>query len=215
NHREVYDVREILGRLVDGSLFHEFLPGTGPEVLTGLARIGGLWMGFAANVQEAQPHPEGKGARPGGILYRDGIAELAAFSRACNDDGLPLVWLQDIAGFDIGVEAEAQGLLGDGSSLLYTNSTNTVPMVTVLLRKASGAGYYAMAGLPYDPVLQLSTPLTRLAVMEGRTLAIAALNTRLGDDFEIATKDPAQRAEIQRQMDDTAARIEADMEPIG
>jgi len=124
------------------------------------------------------------------------------------------VWLQDIAGFDIGVEAEAQGLLGYGSSLIYTNSTNTTPMVTVLMRKASGAGYYAMAGLPYDPVLQLSTPLTRLAVMEGRTLAIAAFNTKLDDDFEIASEDPAERAQIRAQMDETAARIEADMDPV-
>jgi acetyl-CoA carboxylase carboxyltransferase component/biotin carboxyl carrier protein len=214
SHREVYDIKEIVGRLVDGSLFHEFLPGTGPEVLTGLARVGGLWMGFAANVQEAQPHPEGKGPRPGGILYRDGIAKLAAFSRACNDDGIPLVWLQDIAGFDIGVEAEAQGLLGYGSSLIYTNSTNTTPMFTVLLRKASGAGYYAMAGLPYDPVVQLSTVISRLAVMEGRTLAVAAYRTKLDDDFEIASTDPVERAAIEKGMDETAERIERDMDPI-
>ena len=64
-------------------------------------------------------------------------------------------------------------------------------MFTVLLRKASGAGYYAMAGLPYDPVVQLSTPLARLSVMEGRTLAIAAYNTKLDDDFQIAATDPA------------------------
>jgi biotin carboxyl carrier protein len=71
-----------------------------------------------------------------------------------------------------------------------------------------------MAGMPYDPVLQLSTPLTRLAVMEGRTLAIAAFNTKLDDDFEIASADPAERAAIQKQMDETAARIEADMDPM-
>ncbi len=93
------------------------------------------------------------------------------------------MWLQDISGFDIGVEAERQGLLGYGSSLIYTNSTNRVPMFTVLLRKASGAGYYAMAGMPYEPVVQLSTPIARLSVMEGRTLAIAAFNTKLDDDF--------------------------------
>ena len=57
---------------------------------------------------------------------------------SCNDDGIPLIWLQDISGFDIGVEAEKQGLLGYGSDLIYTNSTNSVPMFTVLLRKASG-----------------------------------------------------------------------------
>lgn len=215
DHRQVYDIRQVLARLVDGSLFHEVLADTGPEILTGIGRVGGLWVGFAANVLEPQPHPEGKGHRPGGILYREGIAKLAAFSRACNDDGIPLVWLQDIAGFDIGVEAEAQGLLGYGSSLIYTNSTNTTPMFTVLLRKASGAGYYAMAGLPYEPIVQLATPLSRLAVMEGRTLAIAAYNTKLDDDFEIDARfSDEERAEIEAGMQRTAARIERDMDPV-
>jgi acetyl-CoA carboxylase carboxyltransferase component len=87
-------------------------------------------------------------------------------------------------------------------------------MFTVLLRKASGAGYYAMSGLPYDPVVQLSTPITRLAVMEGRTLAIATYNSKLDDDFEIATDDPEERAAIEAGMAKTASRIEADMDPV-
>lgn len=214
DHRQVYDMRQVLARLVDGSLVHEFLPEVGREVLTVVARVSGLWMGFAANVLEPQPHPEGRGHRPGGILYREGIAKLAAFSRACNDDGIPLVWVQDIAGFDIGVEAEALGLLGYGSSLIYANSTSKAPVFTLLLRKASGAGYYAMAGLPYEPVIQLSSPLARQSVMEGRTLAIAAFNTKLDDDFQIASTDPVERARIEAGMAATAARIEADMDPI-
>ena len=215
DHRLVYDMREVIARLVDGSLFHEFLPDSGQELIVGVARIGGLWTGIAANNLHLTEHPEKPGTlRAGGILYRQGIAKLAAFSRACNADGIPLIWLQDIAGFDIGVEAEAQGLLSYGSSLIYTNSTNDTPMITVLLRKASGAGYYAMSGAPYDPVLQLSTPITRLAVMEGRTLAIAAHATKLDDDFEIATDDPEERAAIEASMTATAARIEADMDPI-
>ncbi|MFT5686724.1 MAG: 3-methylcrotonyl-CoA carboxylase beta subunit [Myxococcota bacterium] len=214
DHRHVYDVREVIGRLVDGSLFHEVMPHTGLEILTGIGRISGLWVGIVANVLEPRPHPSGKGLRPGGILYREGIAKVAAFSRACNADGIPLIWLQDIAGFDIGVEAEAQGLLGYGSSLIYTNSTNTTPMFTVLMRKASGAGYYAMAGLPYDPIIQLSTPLSRQAVMEGRTLAIAAFRTKLDDSFEIMAEDPEERAQIATAMDETANRIEADMDPV-
>ena len=105
------------------------------------------------------------------------------------------------------------GLLGYGSSLIYANSTGRTPMFTVLLRKASGAGYYAMAGMPYEPVVQLSTTLTRLAVMEGRTLAIAAFNTKLDDAFEIAVEDPEERARIEKGMERTEARIEADMDP--
>ena len=140
-------------------------------------------------------------------------SEMCIRDSACNDDGIPIVWMQDISGFDIGVEAERLGLLGYGSSLIYSNSTNTVPMFTVLLRKASGAGYYALAGLPYEPVVQLSTTLTRQSVMEGRTLAIAAYNTKLDDDFEILSDDPEERAAIEKGMADTEARIEADMDP--
>ncbi len=213
DYRQVYDVRQVIARLVDGSLFHEFLPHVGTEVVTGYARVSGLWVGIAANVAEPRPKPGG-GARPGAILYREGVARLAAFSRACDADGVPLIWLQDVAGFDIGQEAEASGLLAYGSSLIYGNSTNRAPMFTVLLRRASGAGYYAMAGLPYDPVVQLSTMLTRQSVMDGQTLAIAAFNSKLDDEFRIATTDPVERAEIERKMAETAARIEADMDPV-
>ena len=211
--RQGYDVEQVLARLVDDSLFHEVLPDVGREMVTGVARIRGLWCGIIANRQGIVEEP-GVGRRPGGALYREGIAKIAAFSRACGDDGLPIVWLQDISGFDIGVEAERLGLLGYGSSLIYANATQTAPMFTVLLRKASGAGYYAMAGLPYDPVVQLSTPITRQAVMEGRTLAIATYNSKLDDDFRIATDDPAERAAIEAGMAATAARIEADMDPV-
>ncbi len=214
DHRIGYPIEEVLARLVDHSLFWELLAERGRETLVGVGRVGGLYLGFVANRQGLLDDPEHHGAKkPAGILYQEGIAKLSAFSRACEADGLPIVWLQDISGFDIGVEAERLGLLGFGSSLIYTNSTNVVPMFTVLLRKASGAGYYAMAGLPYEPVVQLSTPLSRLAVMEGKTLAIAAYNTKLDDDFEILASDPEERAKVEQGMRQTEARIEADMSP--
>ena len=214
DHRVTYDVRQVIARLVDSSMFGEVLEHIGTEMVTGIARIGGLYVGVIANNQQLTPHPRQQGkSRPGGILYRDGIAKISAFSRALNDDGIPILWLQDISGFDIGLEAEKEGLLGYGSNLIYTNSTNTVPMITVLLRKASGAGYYAMTGLPYDPVIQLSTPITRLAVMEGRTLAIGAFNTKLDDNFHIITQDPVERAKIEADMKAVEDRISRDMDP--
>ncbi|HZI95326.1 MAG TPA: carboxyl transferase domain-containing protein [Patescibacteria group bacterium] len=215
DHRMVYDIRQVIARLVDSSLFWEVMPGIGLEMICGVARIGGLYAGLVANNQQLTGHPDDTTAkRAGGILYREGIAKISAFSRACNDDGLPIVWLQDISGFDIGVEAEKQGLLGYGSSLIYTNSTNTTPMITLLLRKASGAGYYAMAGHPYDPVLQLSTPLTRLAVMEGRTLAIGAFRTRLDDSFNIVAASAEEKEKVRRGMEEVEARITNDMDPV-
>ncbi len=215
DHRLGYDTRQVLARLTDHSLFGEFLPDVGREMICGVARVGGLYAGFVANNLALTDHPTHRNLkRPGGILYREGIAKVAQFSRCCNDDGIPLVWLQDISGFDIGPEAEKQGLLGYGSSLIYTNTTNTVPMFTVLLRKASGAGYYAMEGLPYGPVLQLATPLARLAVMEGRTLAIGAYNTKLDDEFRIVAKSDEEADEIRRGMQAVEDRIARDMDPV-
>ncbi len=215
DYRMPYDTRQVIARLVDSSLFWEVLPGKGEEMITGIARIGGLYAGIIANNQFLIGHPEYPDQkRPGGILYREGIAKISQFSRTCNDDGIPIVWLQDVSGFDIGAEAEKEGLLGYGSSLIYTNSTNTVPMVTVLLRKASGAGYYAMASNAYDPVLQLSTPVTRLAVMEGRTLAIGAYRTKLDDNFEILSTDEDEIEKIKSGMQAVEDRITSDMDPV-
>ncbi len=214
DHRQAYDVRQVLARLLDDGLFREMTAEVGQEMVCGVGRISGLWVGVVANNPGLTDHPQLKSEkRPGSILYRDGIAKISQFSRCCNDDGIPIVWLHDIAGFDIGPEAEKQGLLGYGSSLIYTNSTNTVPMFTVLLRKASGAGYYAMAGLPYEPVAQLATPISRLAVMEGRTLAIGTFNTRLDDNFEVVAEDDGERERIRQGMAQVEARIEADMNP--
>jgi acetyl-CoA carboxylase carboxyltransferase component len=215
DYRMSYDTRQVIARLVDSSLFWEVLPGKGEEMITGIARIGGLYVGIIANNQFLIDHteyPDQK--RPGGILYREGISKISQFSRTCNSDGIPIVWLQDISGFDIGVEAEKEGLLGYGSNLLYTNSTNTVPMITVLLRKASGAGYYAMSSISYDPVLQLSTPITRLAVMEGRTLSIGTYRSKLDDNFEIITEDEAERKKILDGMQAVEDRITRDMDPV-
>ncbi|MCA9508540.1 MAG: propionyl-CoA carboxylase [Myxococcales bacterium] len=212
--KKSYDIRQVIARLIDDSLFWEFDKEKGQEVVCGIAKVSGLFVGFLANSQELFAHPEKFGQqRPGGILYRDGVKKLSRFCRVLNDDGIPMVWLQDVSGFDVGAEAEKQGLLSYGSSLIYANSTHNTPMMTVLLRKASGAGYYAMAGMPYDPVLQISTPCSRLAVMEGQTLAIGAFNTKLDDNFAIMSKDPEERKQIEAGMNQVIERIERDMDP--
>jgi acetyl-CoA carboxylase carboxyltransferase component len=215
DHRMSYDIRQVLARIVDDSLFWEVLDHTGFEMVCGVGRINGLYAGIIANNPVLTDHPvDSDNKRPGGILYREGIAKISQFSRACNDDGIPIVWLQDISGFDIGVEAEKHGLLGYGSDLIYTNSTNTVPMITVLLRKCSGAGYYAMAGLPYRPILQLATPITRLSVMEGRTLAIGAFRTKLDDNFNIIADSEEEASKVREGMQKVEERITKDMNPV-
>ena len=164
DHRMTYAAEEVLARLVDASLFWEVLPDRGREMIVGVGRVGGLYMGFVANRQGLVDDPEKRGEKkPAGILYREGIAKMArrsaarATTTAFRSSGCRTSRASTSASRPSGWD-----LLGYGSSLIYTNSTNTTPMFTVLLRKASGAGYYAMAGLPYEPVVQLSTPMTRL-----------------------------------------------------
>lgn len=215
DYRVTYDIRQVIARIVDNSLFWEIFPDKGKEIVCGVGKINGLYVGIVANNQNLTEHPVHKRSkRPGGILYKDGIAKITTFSRACNCDGIPIVWLHDIAGFDIGPEAEKMGLLGWGSNLIYTNSTNSVPSITVLLRKASGAGYYAMNGRPYEPIVQLSTPLTRLAVMEGRTLAIGAFRTKLDENFNIIFTRQEEYDQVKKGMDELELRISEDMNPI-
>lgn len=214
NSRISYDIREVLARLIDDSLFYEYDAKNGTEVVCGIARIAGLYVGILANQQGLLPHPyEKEQKRPGGILYREGVKKLSRFSRMLNEDGIPMIWLMDVSGFDVGMAAEKEGLLSYGSSLIYGNSTVTTPMMTVLLRKASGAGFYAMAGTPYDPLWQLSTPFARLAVMEGHTLAIGAFNTKLDDDFNIIASNDEEKRKIQTAMKEVSDRIERDMDP--
>ncbi len=215
DYRITYDMKQIIARILDNSLFWELFPNKGEEIICGVGRINGNYVGIIANNQNLTDHPVYNNIkRPGGILYRDGIAKMTSFARACNDDGLPLIWLQDVAGFDIGPEAEKMGLLGYGSDLLYTISNNTNPAITVLLRKASGAGYYAMNGRPYEPIIQLSTPLTRLAVMEGRTLAIGAYRTKLDENFNILFTTQEDYEAVKKGMAEVERRITKEMDPI-
>jgi len=215
DYRIAYDIKQVIARLVDNSLFWELFPDKGREIICGICRINGLYTGIIANNQYLTEHPVKRNSkRPGGILYRDGISKITSFIRACNDDGIPIVWLQDISGFDIGPEAEKTGLLGYGSNLLYSISTNEVPAITVLLRKASGAGYYAMNGRPFEPIVQFSTPLTRLAVMEGRTLAIGTYRTKLDENFNIISKDKEEYESVKRGMEAVEQRITKEMDPI-
>ncbi len=215
DYRVTYDIRQVIARLLDNSLFWELFPDKGEEIICGVGRINGLYVGIIANNQNLTEHPVHKNTnRPGGILYRDGISKMTTFARTCDDDGIPLIWLQDVSGFDIGPEAEKMGLLGYGSNLLYFNSNFSIPVITVLLRKASGAGYYAMNGRPFDPIIQFSTPLTRLAVMEGRTLAIGTFNAKLDDNFNIVAESQEEHDKIKAGMDAVEKRITAEMDPI-
>lgn len=211
NPKHTYNIYDVIARILDSSSFLPLIGSFGKEVICGIGRISGLFVGIVANVQGLvyEKHVQ----KLGGVLYKEGVIKLSIFSRTCNDDGIPIIWIQDVSGFDVGIKAEKIGLLSFGSSLIYTNSNNTVPMFTILLRKASGAGYYAMCGKPYDPVIQICIPLSRLAVMEGETLAVGTFRAKLDSKFNIKTKNLDEKKIIEQQMLTLANTIEKDMSP--
>ena len=176
-----FDMHEVIARLVDGSLFAEISMATGTEIIAGIGHVHGLPVGIIANQTQHSVGETGE-LRPASILYREGIEKMTRFARDCAANGIPLLWIQDVAGFDIGYDAEKAGLLRLGAGLLYQNAENAsngLPQMTILLRKASGAGYYAMAGLPFENTLQISTALAREQVMEPSTLARAMFGRKI------------------------------------
>ena len=156
----------------------------------------------------------GIGKRPGGALYLEKITKISSFARACSEDGVPLIWLQDISGFDIGEQAEAQGLLGYGSSLIYANSTPRNPVFTVLLRRPPGAGFYAMSGMPLR---------THRAVEYSDFTASCDGRSNPGDSYiqlkvERRLRDCHRRSRAasrdRRGMARAESRIQSDMDPV-
>ena len=123
NQKRPYDVYDVIGRLFDGSELAEYKKGYGPEMVTGLAKVNGLLVGVIANVQGLlMNYPEYKqnSVGIGGKLYRQGLIKMNEFVTLCARDRIPLVWLQDTTGIDVGDEAEKAELLGLGQSLIYS-----------------------------------------------------------------------------------------------
>ena len=208
---KTYNILDIVARILDNSLYGSIMSNFGKEIITGIGRIGGLYVGIIANNQGIFTEYGEK--KIGGILYQEGVSKISIFSRICNDDGIPIVWLQDVSGFDIGLKAEKQGLLAYGSNLIYTNSTNKTPMFTVLLRKASGAGYYAMCGAPFDPIIQLATPVSRLSVMEGKTLSLGTFRTIINIKYKQTNQSFIHKTNIINKVTILTQKIEKDMNP--
>ena len=192
-----FDMMQVIACLIDGGqgklLFEDF----GPEIITMLAIIDGLPIMLIAN--QTQPtQTQDEQLHAGSILYQDGITKIRMAVEMAQKDGLPVIWLQDVAGFDIGHEAEKQGLLRHGAMLLHeiaADSIQTPAHLTILLRKASGAGYYAMKGAPFHPALVVGTALTKLEVMSPEILAATMYDRKLAS----CAQDESQYQAIENQ----------------
>lgn len=187
NQKKVYNIYDIIGRLVDNSEFSEYKKGYGPEIVTGLAKVDGLLVGIVANFQGLlMKYPEYKenAIGIGGKLYRQGLVKMNEFVTLCSRDKLPIIWLQDTTGIDVGNDAEKAELLGLGQSLIYSIQNSKVPQMEVTLRKGTAAAHYVLGGPQGNDTnaFSLGTAATEINVMNGETAATAMYSRRLVKD---------------------------------
>ncbi len=154
--KKPYDVREIVARIVDGSVFDEFKPLYGATLVTGFAHIHGHPVGILAN---------------NGILFSESSKKGAHFIELCCQRDIPLVFLQNITGFMVGQSAEAGGIAKDGAKLVTAVATANVPKFTVIIGGSYGAGNYGMCGRAYGPRFLFTWPNSRISVMGGEQAA--------------------------------------------
>ena len=165
DHRLPYNVEEVIARIVDAGDVSEFQPGHAPEMFCANAHLHGRAIGIIANRRGFLKTPGGP--RIGGIVYTESARKVAYFVENAERHNLPLLYLQDVSGFMVGVEAESAGIIRAGAEMVEAMACATVPKIILTLNHASGAGYYAMAGQGFDPHFAFAWPTARIGVMEG------------------------------------------------
>jgi methylmalonyl-CoA decarboxylase subunit alpha len=173
-----FDMRELLDALLDADSFLEVHARWAREVIVGYGRLDGHVVGIVAN----QPKVKG------GVLFVDSSDKCARFIWTCNAFNIPLLFLADVPGFMIGTHVEREGIIRHGAKMISAVSESTVPKISVIVRKAYGAGLYAMAGPAFDPDCCLALPTASIAVMGPE----AAINAVYYNQLQ-AIEDPAQR----------------------
>jgi acetyl-CoA carboxylase carboxyltransferase component len=186
-----FDMRELIDGLVDGGSFLEVQERWAKEVITGYARLDGRVIGIVAN----QPKVKG------GVLFVDSADKAARFIWTCNAFNVPLLFLADVPGFMIGTQVERQGIIRHGAKMISAVSEATVPKLSVIVRKAYGAGLYAMAGPAFEPDCCIALPTASIAVMGPE----AAINAVFYNQIQ-AIEDPDERAEFVRRKREEYAR---------
>ena len=155
DQRKWFDMYEVVDQVIDAGSFFEIKRLFAPEIIVGLARIGGRPVGIVAN----QPKVKG------GVLMVDSSDKAARFIWLCNAYNIPLVYLADVSGFMVGSKVERAGIIRHGAKMVFATSQATVPKICVVVRKCYGAGLYAMCGPAFEPDAALSLPQGQIAIM--------------------------------------------------
>ncbi|MXV50466.1 acyl-CoA carboxylase subunit beta [Pedobacter sp. HMF7647] len=161
-----YNMLEVIERLVDNSEFEQYKELYGQTLLCGFARIDGWSVGIVANQRKVVKSKSGE-MQMGGVIYSDSADKAARFIMNCNQQKIPLVFLQDVSGFMVGSRSEHGGIIKDGAKMVSAMANSVVPKFTFIVGNSYGAGNYAMCGKAYDPRLIYSWVTGRMAVMSG------------------------------------------------
>jgi acetyl-CoA carboxylase carboxyltransferase component len=205
-----YDVREVIGRIVDDSDFDEYRPEYGRTLVTGFARVGGWAIGIVAN-QRMNAKSKRHGVEFGGVIYTESAEKAARFVMDCNQNRIPLIFLHDVSGFMVGTEAEQSGIIRAGAKMVNVVANSVVPKISVILGGSFGAGHYAMCGRAYDPRFVFAWPSARYAVMSGEAAARTLVDIRV-QQLEKEGKKVGDE-ERERLMEDTRGRYAAALDP--
>jgi len=180
-----YDMRKVIDSIVDGGSWLELKKLFAKELLTGFARLGGEAVGIVAN----QP------MQKGGVLFSDSADKAARFVWLCDAFEIPLLFLADVPGFMIGTDVERGGIIRHGAKMISAVSEATVPKISVIVRKAYGAGLYAMAGPAYDSDCVIALPTAQIAVMGPEPAVNAVFFNKLAELPE--SERPARRRQLE------------------
>jgi len=185
DEKTAFDVKELIAAICDADSFFEVHARWANELVVGYARLDGRAIGIVAN------QPKYKG----GVLFVDSADKAARFIETCDAFGIPLLFLADVPGFMIGTAVEKQGIIRHGAKMISAVSEATVPKLSVIVRKAYGAGLYAMAGPAFDPDATLALPTAKIAVM-GPSAAVNAVFYNQLQAIEDEDERAAKRAEL-------------------
>ena len=203
DHRAPYDMGEILERIFDADDFVEFQPEHAPELFCAHAKLSGHHVGVIANRRGFLKTTTGP--RVGGIVYTESARKVAYFVESAERHRTPLMYLQDVSGFMVGVDAESEGIIRAGAEMVESMACATVPKIVLTVNHASGAGYYAMAGQGFDPNFTFGWPTARIGVMEGDS-AVKAIH---GPELDkLAREGKPAPPELQQRIDRTRADYE-------
>lgn len=173
-----YEMRDIIKRLTDDSVFDEYKADYGQSIVCGYGRVDGWAVGIVANQRKVVKNKKGE-MQMGGVIYSDSADKSARFIMNCNQRKIPLVFLHDVSGFMVGSKAEHGGIIKDGAKMVNAMANSVVPKYTFILGNSYGAGNYAMCGKAYDPRLIYAWPTSQLAVMSGASASKTLLQIKV------------------------------------